>query len=113
MKSRTNEGGMVMSSHAGVEVGQREARDLVVARAAGTGDATWTMGMLLERLVGAGETGGQLGASVVTQPPGLASPLHVHTREAEAWYLLEGAMTYRAGAQRVRLAPGDFIYLPR
>lgn len=102
-----------MSSHSEVEVGRREARDLVVARAAGTGAATWAMGMLLERLVGAGETGGQLGASVVTQPPGLASPLHVHTREAEAWYLLEGAMTYRAGTRLVRLAPGDFIYLPR
>ena len=36
----------------------------------------------------------------------------MHTREAEAWYLLEGAITYRAGEQLVHLAPGDFIYLP-
>src|SRR5690349_21880144 len=78
----------------------RSATDVVVSRAAGTGPATWSMGMLFERLVGAEETAGLLGASVVTQPPGQASPLHVHTREAEAWFLLQGAMTYRAGEDR-------------
>jgi hypothetical protein len=79
------------------------ATDVVVSRAAGTGPATWAMGMLFERLAGAEETAGLLGASVVTQPPGQASPLHVHTREAEAWFLLQGAMTYRAGEQLVRM----------
>jgi quercetin dioxygenase-like cupin family protein len=87
--------------------------DVVVARAAGTGSATWAMGMLFEHLVGAEQTAGLLGASVVSQPPGQASPLHVHSREAEAWYLLQGAMTYRAGEQLVRMTAGDFIYLPR
>lgn len=84
-----------------------------VARANGTGRATWAMGGLFEHLVGAGDTAGLLGAALVTQPPGTASPLHVHTREAEAWFLLEGTMTYVAGAETFRLAPGDFIYLPR
>src|ERR1700745_2095341 len=88
------------------------ATDVAVSRAAGTGPATWAMGMLFERLAGTEETGGLLGASVVTQPPGQASPLHVHTREAEAWYLLQGAMTYRAGEQLIRMTARDFIYLP-
>jgi uncharacterized cupin superfamily protein len=26
----------------------------------------------------------------VTQPPGIATPLHRHSREAEAFYLLDG-----------------------
>ena len=86
------------------------ATDVVVSRAAGTGPATWAMGMLFERLVGAEDTGSLLGASIVTQPPGQASPLHVHTREAEAWFLLQGAMTYRAGERLVRMTAGDFIY---
>ena len=84
-----------------------------VARQAGTGPATWAMGMLLERLVDADQTGGLLEASIVTQPPGQASPLHVHTREDEAWFLLDGALTYRAGEQLFRMTAGDFIYLPR
>jgi mannose-6-phosphate isomerase-like protein (cupin superfamily) len=89
------------------------AADVVVSRSAETGPATWAMGMLFERLAGADETGGLLSASVVTQPPGQATPLHVHTREAEAWFLLDGAITYRAGGQLVRMTAGDFIYLPR
>jgi mannose-6-phosphate isomerase-like protein (cupin superfamily) len=87
--------------------------DVVVARSAGDGPATWAMGMLFERLAAADETAGLLDASIVTQPPGQASPLHVHTQEAEAWFLLEGTMTYRAGEQLVRMGGGDFIYLPR
>ncbi len=89
------------------------ASDGVISRAAGTGPATWAMGMLFERLAGADETAGQLGASLVTQPPGQASPLHVHTQEAEAWFLLQGTMTYRAGERLIRMTAGDFIYLPQ
>jgi quercetin dioxygenase-like cupin family protein len=89
------------------------AGDRVTVCAAGHGRATWAMGSLFETLVTAGQTGGSLDAAVVTQPPGLATPLHVHTREAEAWFVLDGTLTYRAGDQLVDLAGGDFIYLPR
>jgi quercetin dioxygenase-like cupin family protein len=84
-----------------------------LARVAGTGPATWAMGALFEHLVRSDETGGELAVSLVTQPAGTASPLHVHTREAEAWYVLDGTMTYLAGGQLFDLAAGDFIYLPR
>ena len=87
--------------------------DRLIARAAGSGAATWALGGLFERLVGGDETGGQLGASLVTQPPGTAPPLRVHTRETEAWFLLEGTLTYQAGDERVDLEPGGFIYLPQ
>jgi mannose-6-phosphate isomerase-like protein (cupin superfamily) len=87
-------------------------RDVVTARPNGTGVAAWSMGSLYERLVSAAETGGQLGMSIVTQPPGMSSPLHVHTREAEAWFILEGTLTYLAGTEVHELGSGDFIYLP-
>jgi quercetin dioxygenase-like cupin family protein len=102
-----------MTARTEVDSGIGGTGDVVVARPAGSGPMTWAMGSLFERLVGGAETGGRLGVSVVTQPPGTASPLHVHTREAEAWYLLEGAMVYQAGGERVHLAAGGFIYLPR
>ena len=73
-------------------------RDLVVASTASAGPATWAMGALFERLVNATDTGGMLGASVVTQPAGAASPRHVHTQEAEAWYILDGDLTDAAGS---------------
>ena len=69
------------------------------------------MGSLFERLIAGGESGG-LDVAVVTQPPGTATPLHRHTKEAEAFFLLEGTMTYRAGDEIFHLGAGDFIYLP-
>ncbi len=84
-----------------------------IVRAADEGPATWAMMSLFERLVAGEETGGTLGVSLVTQPPGVATPLHVHSREAEALYLLSGAMTYRAGETLHQLVEGSFIYLPR
>jgi quercetin dioxygenase-like cupin family protein len=74
--------------------------------------ATWAMGSLFEHLLSSADSGGTLGMALVTQPPGTATPLHRHTREAEAFFLLEGSMTYRAGDETFRLSTGDFIWLP-
>jgi mannose-6-phosphate isomerase-like protein (cupin superfamily) len=91
----------------------RPSDDRVTVRRAGQAPATWALGSLFEQLVGADRTAGTFGASLVTQPPGVATPTHVHTRESEAWFLLDGTITYRAGDELVDLAAGDFIYLPR
>ena len=84
----------------------------VVHRPAGTGRGTWAMGSLFEHLLTAEESGGRIGVALVTQPVRTATPLHRHTREAEAFYLLSGTMTYRAGDDVFHLAEGDFIWLP-
>ncbi len=92
-------------------VGQATTDRVAVCRS-GEGDAFWALGSLFERLVGAEHTGGGLGAMLVTQPPGTATPTHVHSREAEAWFVLDGTVTYRAGSELTTLGEGDFIYLP-
>jgi quercetin dioxygenase-like cupin family protein len=84
----------------------------VVHRQLGSGPATWAMGSLFEQLAKPDETEGLLGVAVVTQPPGIATPLHRHTNEAEAFFLLEGEMTYRAGDEVFRLEAGSFLWLP-
>ena len=84
----------------------------VVTHQVGTGPGTWAMGSLFEHLATAADTEGALGISVVTQPPGTATPLHRHTREAEAWFVLEGHLGYRAGDDVHELGPGSFIWLP-
>lgn len=83
-----------------------------VYRPANSAPATWAMGSLFEQLLSARDSGGALGMSLVTQPPGTATPLHRHTREAEVFFLLDGSMTYQAGEQTFRLLPGDLIWLP-
>lgn len=85
----------------------------VICRSAEEGRATWAMGSLFERLLTAADSGGALDVSLVTQPPGIASPLHRHTREAEVFYLLEGTMTYQAGEEIYHLIPETFMYLPQ
>ncbi len=84
-----------------------------VVRHTDEGPGTWAMRSLFERLVGVDDGVDDLGVSLVTQPPGIATPLHVHEKESEAFYVLEGEMVYQAGAARHRLVQGSFIYLPR
>lgn len=85
----------------------------VVVRGPGAeGPGTWAMGSLFERLLTGADSGGALDVSLITQPPGIATPLHVHSREAEAFYVIEGSLLYRAGEQLHELCAGSFIYLP-
>jgi quercetin dioxygenase-like cupin family protein len=100
------------SSGDGTTMSSNTTTTTVLARGAADYPATWALGSLFEQLASGAETGGAFGLSRVTQPPGTATPLHVHSREAEAFYLLDGSMTYRAGEQDYRLSPGSFIYLP-
>ena len=90
-----------------------QATDVVRHRPAGDGEAVWAMGSLFEMKLHSEETGGALGLAEVTQPPGVATPLHVHTREAEVFYVLSGTLTYEAGGELHQLSGGSTMYLPR
>jgi quercetin dioxygenase-like cupin family protein len=78
----------------------------------GTGRGTWAMGSLFEHLLEPEQSRDRLGIALVTQPPGVATPLHRHTNEAEAFFVLEGRISYRAGEDDFELYDGCFIYLP-
>ena len=84
----------------------------VVVRRPGEGSATWAMASLFEHLVEGEDSGGAFGLSLVTQPAGIAPPLHIHTEGSEAFFLLEGGMRYRAGDELHELSSGDLVYLP-
>ena len=88
-------------------------QDVVIATGPGEGRGTWAMASLFEHLANPEQTGGRLGVALVTQPPGIATPLHRHHNESEAFYLLDGQMTYVAGDETYELAAGWFMYLPR
>lgn len=88
------------------------ASEPVVMREPGSGRGTWAMGSLFEHLLEPSEGGNRAGLAVVTQPPGVATPLHRHTRESEAFFMLEGRMDYRAGDDLFELYAGCFIHLP-
>ena len=58
-------------------------------------------------------TGGVLGVVEVRAAPGFSPPLHLHQREDEAFWLLEGALTVVCDGQTFEASTGSFVWLPR
>lgn len=78
-----------------------------------TADARWWFGALAIIKATAHDTGGQLTIVEMHEPPGAEAPLHVHHREDEGFFILEGAVTLYVGDQVVEARPGDFAWGPR
>ena len=77
------------------------------------GEARWWLGMLAVIKATAADTGGQMAIVEVTTPPGFAAPLHVHHREDEAFWLLEGDATFEVGDTAIEAHAGDYLFGPR
>src|SRR5688572_476303 len=78
-----------------------------------TGRQYWFFGMLAEVKASAADTGGQYTLVEITAPAGLQAPLHVHYRDDEGFYVLEGTVTLAVGDETVELAAGQHAYGPR
>jgi mannose-6-phosphate isomerase-like protein (cupin superfamily) len=63
-------------------------------------------------LAGDGATGGTLGLLELTMPPGRWVPAHLHRAAAEAWYVLEGELTFRFGDRTAAAPAGTFVFGP-
>lgn len=59
------------------------------------------------------ETGGQFSLFEAKGIPGMEPPPHMHTREDEAFYVLQGELLFTIGGKEIKAAPGDFVFLPR
>ncbi|GHO83779.1 cupin domain-containing protein [Dictyobacter formicarum] len=59
------------------------------------------------------DTAGQLTLNEAIIERGQEPPPHTHTREDEAFYLLDGAATFYVGEQTFSASPGTFTWLPR
>lgn len=84
-----------------------------VATRADEGEAIWWFGALAEVKVTAAQTGGLLSIIEVTEPPNMAGPLHVHHREDEGFWILEGDVTFEVGDATIPAKAGDFVFGPR
>lgn len=73
----------------------------------------WHMGALMLWHVTSADSGGlvTLGEAVVRR--GLEPPMHVHAREDETWYVIDGAVVFQRGHERIRAMAGDSVFLPR
>ncbi len=82
-------------------------------RPVATGPAYWGPGDHYTFLVTGEETGGAYFAMEALVPPGGGPPPHIHRREDETFYLVEGELEFRLGDETVTVGPGDFVFIPR
>lgn len=84
-----------------------------LVRPRGEGTTVRFLGTDLTLLAGGEETGGAFGLIEQALPPGFSPPAHVHHGEDEAFYILEGGLTFTCGGRTLRAEAGAFVFLPR
>jgi len=77
------------------------------------GRSVWLMGMLVTFKAISQDTCGAYSVYVATIPPNTGAPPHIHHRETEAFYMLEGELDFIAGERTVRAASGDFLHVDK
>lgn len=89
------------------------AKGNAVAVRSDEGDARWWLGGLAEIRLRSDDTGGVLTIVEITEPPGAEAPLHVHHREDETFWVLEGEVTFEVDGMTFAAGPGDCAFGPR
>jgi len=80
----------------------------------GEGDARWWLGVSLATIKATGkETDGRYTLVEVLEPEGEEAPLHVHHNEDEAFWVLEGELTFEVGEETIKASPGSFLFGPK
>ena len=77
------------------------------------GTAIWMLDTLMHVKAGTEDTDGAFTLIEALAPSGFGTPLHLHQREEEGFYVLEGSMTVQCGDERWDAVPGSFVLLPR
>jgi quercetin dioxygenase-like cupin family protein len=77
------------------------------------GEARWWFGALAVIKATAADTGGLMSIVEVTEHPGAEAPLHVHHRDDEGFWILEGDVTFEVGDTTIVASAGDYVYAPR
>lgn len=76
------------------------------------GSALWLIGSLTTIKASSQATAGRVAVIEHLSPRGSGSPLHLHHREDEWFYVIEGGLTVWVGGQVINAA-GSFVYGPR
>ncbi len=78
----------------------------------GLADVWWKAGRITVK-AGPEQTGGAFAQFEVDDPRGSGPPVHIHHREDETFYILEGQVTMFVGDERIDLEAGDYCFGPR
>jgi quercetin dioxygenase-like cupin family protein len=84
-----------------------------IALQPGEGEALWFMGMLATVKASREGTDGVVAVIEHTGPQHSGSPLHVHHKEDEWFYVLEGELTIWVDGESIAAPAGAFAFAPR
>jgi quercetin dioxygenase-like cupin family protein len=76
-------------------------------------EAIWFLGTLALVKASSDTTGGSMGVIEHLAPRGSGSPLHVHRREDEWFYVMEGELTLWVDGEVTVLPAGSFAFGPK
>jgi quercetin dioxygenase-like cupin family protein len=79
----------------------------------GEGPSYWVVGDLYTILASGDDTGGAYALIRGEVPAGGGPPPHTHRREDEAFYVLEGELTFQADGRAIPAKAGAWVTLPR
>ncbi len=81
--------------------------------AAHEGEARWFLGDLVVVKLDGTKTGGRLAAIEFTGVRGGEPPMHIHRKEDEVFFLLEGELSLRVGDKTIEMKPGHIALGPK
>ena len=84
-----------------------------IASGPGEGEARWFLGALVLIKAPGEATDGRVGVLEARAPRGHGSPLHVHHREDEWFFVMEGELTFWVGGETTVAPAGTFVFGPR
>ena len=84
-----------------------------VVKAPGEGLAIWHIDNLMTFKVLATDTGGRIAVWEQLLPHLSSPPMHVHHHDDEAWYVLEGSVTFQVADSTWTADAGTFVWAPR
>jgi mannose-6-phosphate isomerase-like protein (cupin superfamily) len=78
----------------------------------GQGDSYWVLGDLYTFKAVSEETNGNYALLELVIQPQDGTPLHIHSREAEAFFIEEGEVEFQLEDRTVVATPGTFLHSP-
>jgi len=112
VQSKQSNGTAVAGPGGGVQ-GEAGTEGGAVGVYPGGGRSIWLLGMLITFKAVSEETGGEYSLYEVTVPSQLGATPHIHHRETEAYYVLDGEVEFLRGEHTVRARVGEFVFVPR
>ena len=93
---------------------QKSAAPYVLPPRRGRAGKSWhVLGDTVTPKITSEDTGGRYCVLELVSPPGGGTPMHVHHREDESFYILEGEFSVQVGGHVQRTAAGSFVFGPR